>query len=235
MSSIRLVCVCGLVAVLFSCGKQPESIGGMGSATEQGPQTDQEVVAHPSIFIDSNSLFSDYFSDEIGHIAHQIKEEFEAGIRLPSEADSSLAYLYRQHARKLRIQFMDQDPMLPLFPFNGKLLLSDRKELADQLPFMSYLCGFQTEDGEPVHYYCPSLHEAYFEYLEVVGRSAPVLAQFVHDYQGNKTITTSIRQLMLMSSIEDLDFSDYDHQLFYCFFQLWVADEMQAYLKVRES
>ncbi|MEM6878442.1 MAG: hypothetical protein AAF544_07785 [Bacteroidota bacterium] len=202
------------------------------SESDQPSRDSKAILADNAL--GSFGLLPDYFNDDVVAASHQIKDAFESGIRLRSEADSSLSYLYRQHARRLRTHFFDNDPIVGVFPFNGEWTLTQRADVVAELPFMSNLCGFQKASGETVNYFCPSLDESYFAYLEEVGEGYAIISEFASDYQETKQIAPAVRQKMIMQSIEDLDFSNYDHQFFYSLFHLWAAEEMRAYIEVQE-
>ncbi|MEM6397708.1 MAG: hypothetical protein AAF741_15270 [Bacteroidota bacterium] len=218
-----------IVLLVWACAGESAESKDATDTKPAGREVSEASISGPI----AQSLIANYFPEEVLLATDRIKASFEAGIRLPSEADSSLVYLYKQHARRLRLHFFDKDPISGVFPFNGKASLSQQAELVDRLPYMSGLCGFQKESGETINYYCPNLDETYFDYLEELGKNSEIITEFARTYQETKVIIPAVRQQMLMNAIEDLDLSDYDHQLFYSLFQFWVAEEISASLAIQ--
>lgn len=161
-----------------------------------------------------------------------IKAEFEGGLRKGLEL-RSVAYAYEQHAIRMRLNYFDKTPVIYQYPFNGKFDFSRVESYANSLPFMTRKCGFQIEaTKEVVNYYCPSIHQPFFDYLTEIGQSSSIISNFAKEYPEVKAILPGIKQQMLMSSNEELDFEKWDHQLFYLLFHCWVNEELIAYAKV---
>ena len=65
-------------------------------------------------------------------------------------------------------------------------------------------------------------------YLADEGVNNRLIKAFVDSYQENKTITSGIKQDVLLHAPKDLDFTNEIHQTFYMFYHLINALEMEA-------
>lgn len=173
--------------------------------------------------------FSNFFPDSVMQSTRRIKAAFENGLRDYAGPERPLSYLYEQNARALRMHFLAEETFRFVFPFNGKMSLEELATDTDRLPFVTRNCAFVV-DSVTYHYYCPSLDSMFFAYLASVEPPSPLISNFVETYRSQRTITPAIRQQMLLSGLEELDFEQPDHQLFYALFQFWVYSEMRAYV-----
>ncbi len=165
---------------------------------------------------------------EVAAATLEIKAKFDAGLRKYESAERELSTLYEQNSRRLRSHLLAQETFRQVFPFDGEMTLEGVSDLVEQLPYCTKKCGFQTETGT-VNYYCPSTDAGFFSYLASISPSSPIITAFHDSYLEKRMIAPEIRQQMLLSGLEELDFTNPDHQLFYALFQLWINEEMRAY------
>lgn len=180
---------------------------------------------------DQAALYQQRLHPKVAAITQEIKEEFDAGLRNYIGEERSLSYLYEQNARILRMHFLAEETFRHVFPFNGKINEEQLSNVADQLPYFTKKCGFQSEEGI-VNYYCPAIDSAFFSYLADIKPASRIIQKFHDSYLETKVITPDVRQGRLLQALEALDFNSPDHQLFYALFQLWIHEEMRAYAKV---
>ncbi|MEM6773144.1 MAG: hypothetical protein AAF597_21405, partial [Bacteroidota bacterium] len=191
--------------------------------------TDNQI--DENVDLNSTLAFS-HFPPEVLDALVTIKTRFEQGLRIGKE-QRSVGYAYEQHAIRMRLDFFDKAQITNNYPYNGQFSLAEVKAAVDQLPFFTDKCGFAVgEQDQVVNYYCPALDENYFSYLGQLSDPEGIISTFVSNYREAKTITPMMRQKMVMSAQESLDFDNWDHQLFYCLFQCWVNEEVQAYIEV---
>ncbi|MEM9836159.1 MAG: hypothetical protein AAF828_06635 [Bacteroidota bacterium] len=207
----KVILLLGLCFVWVACGS-PE-----GAADEEGNETANRGL-----------LFAKRFPAEVVQPTLALKAKFDAGLISKSETERELGYWYELNARQIRSHYMQEETFRYVFPFNGEMSLDAEAELAEQLPYMTRNCGYQNGAGEVIHYFCPSLDSTYFHYLDELAPGSGLIAQFAQEYRSKKIISPRLRQNMLLKSIEALDFTNPDHQLFYALFQLWVFDDIMA-------
>jgi len=198
------------------------------------PQPAETVqLPEPSPQSSGPSIATQYFSDAEMQALHTIKAEFEKGLRVGKEK-RTVGYAYTQHANRMRLDFFDEAPINNSHPFNGAFTLSMVQTSVEQLPFVTRKCGFEVKEVEKtINYYCLSLDENYFNYLDELGATSALIKEFATVYKTNKTVTPAIRKGMVMESLEQLDMDNWDHQLFYLLFQCWTNEELMAYQKVK--
>lgn len=162
----------------------------------------------------------------------RFKTAFDDGLQNRGGAKRELPYLYEQHARRLRMDYLAQESFSGVFPFNGQLILEQRPELVEGIPFFTHACGFQAEGEKIVNYYCPALDTAFFNYLDALSPENELIREFAVTYREHKTIVPGTRRKMLLEALEIFNFQNPDHQLFYALFHCWVNEEMQARIRI---
>lgn len=206
-SAPRLVLPLTLLLLFFACG---------------GERTATTTEVLPS------GQYADWFDPATATAVSDLKQQFDDGLLAHGGGATDIPYLYEQNALRLRMHFLEEESFSFLFPFNGKMSLSEEEELAGRIGFMSYDCGYQPARDTIVNFFCPAADSTYFAYLANVQPNSILIDRFRESYLADRVITPSMRQAMLTSAREELDFSSPDHQLFYALFHLWVLDDMQA-------
>jgi len=164
---------------------------------------------------------------------NRIKHVFDEGLRGNSEK-RDLAYLYKDHAQRMRLDYFNKYPYTLNYPYNGKFDLNHVKEDLPQLSFLTNKCGFQSKDGKKtVHYYCFKKESEFMKLMETLGKDNSLIASLHNDYAAQKHISQQTRNLLLMNSYEDLDFQKKEHQLIYMFYQILINEERLAAEKIK--
>lgn len=200
----------------------------VGCASEPTPETERELPNETVAY-----TLGEHLSDEATTATLAFKTAFDEGLRDYAGARRTLAELYERNALQLRLHFLEEETFSSVFPFNGKLRPERLTELMEDLPYMTNNCGFQTPDGEVVHYYCPGTDEDFFGYLAAVGRNNVLVEQFRTTYLDKKIIEPAFRERMLLTAADEFDFTNGDHQMFYALFQAWILEEARANMRVR--
>lgn len=210
----------------------------VGCSSGQGTGTTDEVgtASEPtsSSAVEGSTLLADQFlGTEAIDALNEIKAVFDQGIS-KGYGDRPPAYVYEQHALRMRMDYFDNDPYTSVFPYNGEFDLSSFTEAVNKLPFISNKCGFQDPTTkEVINYYCFNTDPDYMRYLAAVGENSALVKGFQQHYQETKSITSNMREAMLTQSVEEIDFSSLDHQYFYMMFHILVNEERLALDKLQ--
>lgn len=209
--------------LFFTCSDEP---GGESITTSADGGQNEIVVAAGA------TMAEQFFSATEMKALNTIKNRFEKGLRIGYK-QRTVGYAYVQHATRIRLDVLEQSAGKRPYPFDQGFSFAEVEESVKKLPFISHKCGYM-RDGtdEVVNYYCLGLDENYFSYLAALPDSSKLIKTFADTYQKQKTITPEIRQAMILESLESLDMDNWDHQLFYLFYQCWLNEELIAYRKV---
>lgn len=207
-----LLCL-GLFISLFSACSS-------GSGTSAAGESGTEAAA--------TFLAPDFLSAETINALNEIKAVFDQGIS-KGFGDRPPAYVYEQHALRMRMDYFDDDPYTSVFPYNGEFDLSGLTEAVSKLPFITKKCGFQDPTTkEIINYFCFNTNPDYMSYLAAVGENSDLIKGFQYHYQEVKTIDQTLRQNMLTQSVEQIDFASLDQQYFYMMFHIIANEERLA-------
>lgn len=180
----------------------------------------------PSTFISAIAS-----SDKESEVLNTLVTEFDSKMCGASK-DRSIEDCYKLHANEMRMNFMQKHPYTSTFPYDGSFDLSMVSSI-DSLNFLTKKCGFQQkESGKVINYYCLKSEGRYMDYLKRIQSESPIILTFYKEYQDSKTISPNIRQGVMISSLEDLDFSKEGHRLFYMIFHLLTNEEKLAAAKI---
>ncbi|MEM1216247.1 MAG: hypothetical protein AAGJ82_11205 [Bacteroidota bacterium] len=211
----------------FSCAQDQPSQSAVGETATASTTT----LAPPTE--PTTTLLDQYFPSEVTATVLALKTAFDEELR-KGYNDRSIAYVYEQHALRMKLDFLNNEPFQHILPYNGKYRLSSYSEEIAALPFMTKKCGFQKEETkEIVNYWCFNTNEAFFEYLARLGAQTALIERFRSDYLEYKTITQDIRQEMLLTEEETFDFNNLDQQIFYFLFHATVNEEYWAMKEVQ--
>lgn len=174
---------------------------------------------------EATALFSSYYEgDELAAIL-KLKHIFEQGLTA-NPGQRPAAFDYEQHALRMRLDFLNQETFEFFYPYNGDFRLSTYPDQVEQLSFLTNKCGFQViETEEIIHHLCFNTDKRFFDYLEQLGKENAVIASFRDNYLNNKVIVQEDRKSMILNSVEELDWENPDHQLFYFLFHALVNEE----------
>ena len=224
------------LTLFYACGQAPKE---QASEKEeilenQASSTKEEVPKNQQASNDSDNLASTFFDAATFQQIKAIKQLFDEGL-LEGYNNRSESYVYEQHALRMRLDLINNESYLAAYPYNGKFDLSGKEDLVSGLPFLTKNCGFQNEKTNVIeHYYCLGLEGRYFDYLEQLLPNT-LIANFVEQYKKIKTINADMKYNIVMHSLEELDFNNLDHQLFYMLFHICVNEERIAVEKMKQS
>lgn len=216
---------------LVSCTSDKQEAG----STATAPAVEQTTTTPEKEISPTSPLAPQHLEEETMLALNTIKAAFDEGIS-QGFGDRSPAYIYEQHAIRMRMDYFDDDPYTSVFPYNGDFDLSNLTETVNKLPFMTNKCGFQNPaTKEIINYYCFNTNPTFMQYLAAVGETSGMIKRFQERYQQTKTIDADMRQAMLTQSIEEVDFSNPDHQYFYMLFHIVANEERLALEKLQNQ
>jgi len=181
-----------------------------------------------------NSFLPTYFNEVELKTIYKIKEKFEFGLSGGKDIEN-IARLYEGHAQRMRLDLFNNFPYTLNFPYNGEFDLSQVDIPLAQLRFLNNNCGFQRQDGTKINFLCLSSPSNYTKFLGAIGEKNTLVASLLEDYTENKTITSKAKQIILLNSEEELDFTKTEHQIIYLFFHILVNEERLALEKLNAS
>ena len=100
-----------------------------------------------------------------------------------------MAYVYKDHASRMRMDYFNKYPYTLNYPYNDKFDLSLVKEEVTHLTFLTDKCGFQKKDGTAIHYYCLKNEGAFMDFMESLGADNSLIQALQEDYQNKKIFT----------------------------------------------
>lgn len=217
-----------LILLLNSCQNE--------SATKQAPQP-QNAEAAVTQNMDKKEvtepLFIQYFTPEEQEVLLKMKTFYENGIS-DDFTFEKIGEAYEYNSNVLRGDLFNKIPHTLTFPYNGEFALSMFEQDLSKLSFITKKCGFQdAKTEEIINYHCLSLDEDFFAYLEKVAEGSSLIKNFHEEYMSQKVISNGMKENMILRSTEDLDVSNFNHQLFYMLFHVFVNEEQKAMEKIR--
>lgn len=230
MKKISILFV-NLILVLFFSSCQNEI------KTPLAPETESKEVKvevdNLAVVTTKSALFAKYFTTEEQAILLKIKAIYEKGISDGFTFDD-IGEAYSYNAGVLKSDLFNKIPHTLTFPYNGKFSLSTFEKEINKLSFITKKCGFQdTQTEKLINYYCPNLDEDFFAFLEEGSAGSKLIKDFHNDYMAQKVINNEIKRNMVLMSDEELDFDNFNHQLFYMLFHIYVNEEQKAMEKLK--
>ena len=221
-----------LIAILFiSCQNNVED----QQNAMHSPVTGSVDSVSQTTKTNSSKELSDFLSPNDVSALHAIKKAFDVGLSSGNN-NPDLGDIYHQHAIRMKLNFLNQEPYNTLYPYNNTFDLSEVGEAAAQTQVFSHKCGFLNQQTkETFHHYCLDVASPYFDYLAHLATDNTFIDHFQKRYREVKTIGQEAKQAMLLNGDESLDFSLPAHQMFYMLFHIVVNEERMALEKYRQS
>lgn len=204
--------------------------------TTDQPETTSSVVTAEDIVNseakETSSLLAkvlpSYLDQDATNYLLRLHAAFTKGVQTGLKNRSD-AFAYEQNQLKIRQQVFDQQTINHLFPFSeGQLRLGNIGETSE-LALFSDQCSFASDSTDlVVRYTCLSKDESFLSYLNEQAASSSIITGFVESYRASGMITDGIKQSLILSKAEGIDFNNPHHQLFYALFQLLLVEEMEA-------
>lgn len=176
---------------------------------------------------------SSFFSVSEINALQTIKKNFEKGIT-NEKFDRPLSYYYESHAQRLRLDLFNKFPLTLNFPYNGDFSLSEVAAQVKELSFLTQKCGFQKEDKTIQHYYCFKQSSNFMDFQKALSNENSFIDFLLKDYQSNKSLSTKVKEGILLTGDESFNFEIEEHQLVYLFYHLLINEERMALEKVNE-
>lgn len=202
---------------------------------EEPKNQKKEIVPanKPEIVVEKGELFTQYFTKEEQEALLKIKAFYEKGISDGFTFDE-IGEAYDYNSGILRSDLFNEIPHTVTFPYNGEFALAMFEKEIPKLSFVTKKCGFKdTKTENIINYYCPNLDKDFFAYLEELGKDNELIQVFYEEYLSQKIISNGIKQGMLFRSKDNLDFNNFNHQLFYMLFHVFVNEEQIALKKIQ--
>ena len=194
----------------------------------------QSEVQREDIQNNAESYFFKFFNAQEQAAILAIKATFDKGINRDFEWDD-ISRAYDYHAKTIRIDLLNGVPFTLTYPYDGTFDFQNYTAELNQLPFITNECGFQNaETKQKINYYCLNLEQRYFDYLQELSKSSSFIANFAEAYQKSKSLTPTIKEKLLFSAKEELDFMNLDHQQLYMWLHLLASEEIMAMHKYKQ-
>ncbi len=137
---------------------------------------------------------------------------------------------YEYHCWKLRSDLLQNNPISLNYPYNSNFTLT--KDMTQGLSSIwTDKCGFKKED-EVINFFCIDVQQKVMDYFTALSEENGVIHYYTKSYKENKNFTPDEVKQLVMTSVEEMDFSRIDHQLFHMIFHLSLNDEQQASKKL---
>jgi len=224
-----------VLVLLFSTCQNDATVVEQGTKTQNKTETKVKTTATTKVNsdVETGELFTQYFTSEEQEVLLKIKAFYEEGISDGFTFDN-IGEAYDYNSGVLRSDLFNKIPHTLTFPYNGKFALSMFEEEVAKLSFITKKCGFQdTKTNEIINYYCPSLDTEFFAYLAKIGERNAIVKTFHDEYLAQKAISNSMKESMILSSSENLELSNFNGQLFYMLFHVFVNEEQKAMEKIK--
>lgn len=168
-------------------------------------------------------------TDEELEILSTIKSDFDSLLNIDNTTNRPLANQYQIHLAGLKSSFFKKEPITLNLPYNNKLRLSKYDNLLLNSNLWSFKCGYNDEDGSSiVNFYCLNTSGPIFDYLQNSSANNLLIQEFIKSYVEVGDFTPSMQQNMILNTIEKLDFTNPDHQMFWVIYHISLNETMNA-------
>lgn len=147
------------------------------------------------------------------------------------EDDTERCYIL--HEAAMRSDFVNETPITLNFPYNATMDWSGIKDVDGFSDFWSGKCGFQVAAGEVINFMCPNISAKAKEWLKAIQYKSPLIQEFYKEYTETQKISPLLQEAFILRAQNELDFKDVDMRAFYWFYHLTLAEERQAFTKVK--
>jgi len=228
---MKIIILVLLSFVIFAC--ENESSKHISEKIEQNSveMTVKRPYTPPAIGANESESFKRHFNEKERKALLKIKRDFEVGMCEEQKTDD-LTNCYKRHARTIQSDFIQQIPIKFTFPYESDFQLDKAEIKAVLSSVWTDKCGFQTDAGT-VNYFCLDASAKVMDYYKAVAQQSNFIGNFTESYIKNKTLTETQTSSLLMSSGENLDFENFDHQLFYTILHLTWNEENKALKKLK--
>lgn len=228
---MKIIILVLLSLVIFACENESPK-----HTFEKVKQNSVEVTAKqpyipPAIGANESESFKRYFDEKERTALLKIKQDFEKGM-CEEQKTNDLTNCYKRHARTIQSDFIQQIPIKFTFPYESDYQLDKVEVKAVLSSVWTDKCGYKTDTGT-VNYFCVDAGAKIMDYYKEVAQESDYIGNYAESYIKYKTLTESQTSSLLMSSGENLDFENFDHQLFYAILHLTWNEENKALKKMK--
>lgn len=259
-NTLTLFCVVLIMFLLSACQNNPETAGAsensevskesaenkvtpaneLGSDLSQGNElednsTEVQVQADlKNVRSKDNESLSTYLSDVELQALSKLQTNFEDGL-LNTYKKTKLEQAYEFLALGFRKEILDQEGgrIQAIYPFNGGYDQSFFQALAGDFEFMTKACGFQLPDGTVYNYYCLKAESTWMDFY--LGNQNSFIESLLTQYQTNKSFDSAYKESLLISALDELDFSKDSDRIFFYLNLLLIQEEFLAYGLARQT
>jgi len=242
---MRIIFLLVLMFIFFAC-KDEYSTQKTSSADAESPQQTQpgnpkttqvididmeakETYTPPAAGAKESESFKRHFNEKEKTALLKLKQTFETGMCKEQKTDK-LKACYAGHAKMIRSDFVNKIPITMSYPYKTNFQLDKTETVLSSI--WTNKCGFQT-DKEVVNYFCLDAAAKVMDYYKEIAQDNSLIYGFTESYIKNKSLTQDLTTNLLFSTGENLDFDNFDHQLFYTILHLTWNEENKALKKLK--
>jgi len=186
----------------------------------------------PTVGAKNSESFKRHFNGREQTALLKLKQTFEAGMCEEQRTAKNLKACYKGHAQMIRSDFFQKIPITLSYPYKTDFQL-DETETKDILSSVwTNKCGYQTDKGT-VNYFCLDAAAKVMDYYKEIAQGNDYIGAFAESYIKNKSLTQDLTTNLLMSIGENLNFDNFDHQLFYAILHLTWNEENKALKRLK--
>jgi len=228
---MRTIILTLLMVIIFACKNEPiNNISEQAEQKNKVEMTAEQPYIPPATGADESESLKRHFDEKEREVLLKLKQNFEKGM-CEEQKTNDLTNCYKRHARTIQSDFIQQIPIKFTFPYDSDFQLNKEETKTILSSIWTDKCGYQTDTGT-VNYFCLDAAAKIMDYYKEVAQQSDFIRGFTESYIKNKTITSPHTNGLLMSSGENLDFENFDHQLFYAILHLTWNEENKALKRI---
>jgi len=139
---------------------------------------------------------------------------------------------YEGYAKMIRSDFFQKIPITLSYPYKTDFQLDETETKTILSSVWTNKCGYQTDKGT-INYFCLDAAAKVMDYYKEIAQGNDYIGTITESYIKNKSLTQDLTTSLLMSIGENIDFDNFDHQLFYTILHLTWNEENKALKKLK--
>lgn len=177
----------------------------------------------------TSSLLTKHFTDSELADINVIMQYVENGMCEEKNAED-IARCYDMHCHTLRSDVFNKMPITLNYPYNSPDGLHSIGQKDKLKLIWNYDCKYVNDKTKTeVHYYCYNLEGSYISYLEDLAQNNKLIKIYVETIVEKNGLNNELIREIMINSVDDLEFSNVDHRIFYTMHYLTQRDQTLKY------